>query len=68
MFYYDRLYIGGGNSKAVTVSTLPANVTIVSNLNGWLEASPSGVNYNDRKAPGKGDSTRHAITIPTFCL
>jgi polyphosphate glucokinase len=34
MFYYDRLYIGGGNSKAVSISEIPANVTIVSNLNG----------------------------------
>jgi polyphosphate glucokinase len=34
MFYYDRLYIGGGNSKAVSIPDIPANVTIVSNLNG----------------------------------
>ncbi len=34
MFCYDRLYIGGGNSKAVSIPDIPANVTIVSNLNG----------------------------------
>jgi polyphosphate glucokinase len=36
MFHYDRLYIGGGNAQHVDVSTLPANVTIVSNLNGLV--------------------------------
>jgi polyphosphate glucokinase len=36
MFYYDRLYIGGGNSKAVSIPDIPANVTIVSNLNGLV--------------------------------
>jgi polyphosphate glucokinase len=36
IFHYDRLYIGGGNSKAVDISALPANVTIVSNLNGLV--------------------------------
>ena len=36
MFYYDRLYIGGGNSKAVSIPDIPPNVTIVSNLNGMV--------------------------------
>jgi polyphosphate glucokinase len=36
MFHYDRLYIGGGNAQHVDVSKLPANVTIVSNLNGLV--------------------------------
>jgi polyphosphate glucokinase len=36
MFYYDRLYIGGGNSKAVSIPDIPPNVTIVSNLNGLV--------------------------------
>jgi len=36
MFHYDRLYIGGGNAQHVDVSQLPANVTIVSNLNGLV--------------------------------
>ena len=36
IFHYDRLYIGGGNSRAVDISDLPANVTIVSNLNGLV--------------------------------
>lgn len=46
-FHFTRLYIGGGNSKEVDISLLPANVTIVSNLNGlvggialWRDASP----------------------------
>jgi polyphosphate glucokinase len=36
MFYYDRLYIGGGNSKFVSIADIPPNVTIVSNLNGMV--------------------------------
>ena len=36
MFHYDRLYLGGGNAQYVDVSQLPANVTIVSNLNGLV--------------------------------
>jgi polyphosphate glucokinase len=36
MFHYDRLYIGGGNAQHVNVSQLPANVTVVSNLNGLV--------------------------------
>ena len=36
MFHYDRLYIGGGNAQHVDMSQLPANVTIVSNLNGLV--------------------------------
>lgn len=46
-FHFTRLYIGGGNSKEVDISLLPANVTIVSNLNGlvggiglWRDARP----------------------------
>ena len=46
-FHFKKLYIGGGNSKEVDVSTLPANVTIISNLNGlvggialWREGPP----------------------------
>ena len=34
IFHFTKLYIGGGNSKEVDVSLLPANVTIISNLNG----------------------------------
>ena len=36
MFYYDRLYIGGGNAKAVSIPDIPANATMVSNLNGLV--------------------------------
>jgi polyphosphate glucokinase len=35
-FHFTRLYIGGGNSRAVDISLLPAHVTIVSNLNGLV--------------------------------
>jgi polyphosphate glucokinase len=35
-FHFTKLYIGGGNSKEVDVSLLPANVTIISNLNGLV--------------------------------
>ena len=36
VFHFSKLYIGGGNSKEVDVSLLPANVTIISNLNGLI--------------------------------
>ena len=36
LFNYDRLFIGGGNSKHVDIQSLPGNVTICSNLNGLL--------------------------------
>ena len=36
LFHYDRLYLGGGNSQYVKVGKLPANVTVVSNLNGLV--------------------------------
>jgi len=35
MFNYDRLYLGGGNTKYIKIK-LPANVKTVSNLNGLL--------------------------------
>jgi polyphosphate glucokinase len=36
IFHFSRLYIGGGNSREVDVALLPANVTIVSNMNGLI--------------------------------
>jgi len=46
-FNYDRLYIGGGNARLITAK-LPANVKIVSNMEGllggiklWTDAAPS---------------------------
>jgi polyphosphate glucokinase len=36
VFHYDRLYIGGGNARLVDIGILPADVTIVSNLNGLV--------------------------------
>jgi polyphosphate glucokinase len=46
VFHFTRLYIGGGNSAEVDVTLLPANVTVISNLNGlvggialWRDAS-----------------------------
>lgn len=48
IFHFTKLYIGGGNSREVDVSLLPANVTIISNLNGlhggialWREEAAS---------------------------
>jgi polyphosphate glucokinase len=35
MFNYDRLYLGGGNTKYIKIK-LPGNVRTVSNLNGLL--------------------------------
>jgi polyphosphate glucokinase len=35
MFNYDRLYLGGGNSKYIKIK-LPSNVSTVTNLNGLL--------------------------------
>lgn len=35
-FHFTRMYIGGGNSREVDVGQLPANVTVVSNLNGLV--------------------------------
>ncbi|HEU4684395.1 MAG TPA: ROK family protein [Nitrospira sp.] len=49
-FHFTRLYIGGGNSRHVDVSMLPAHVTVVSNLNGlvggialWREWTQAGL-------------------------
>lgn len=67
-FHFTRLYIGGGNSKNVDISLLPANITIVSNLNGlaggialWRDAVPlvkrRPINKDEgsqRERPGKG--------------
>lgn len=36
IFHFTRLHIGGGNSREVDVALLPANVTIVSNMNGLI--------------------------------
>jgi polyphosphate glucokinase len=36
MFHFTRLHIGGGNSQKADLSLLPANVTIVSNVNGLI--------------------------------
>ncbi|WP_083448237.1 ROK family protein [Nitrospira moscoviensis] len=51
IFHFTRLYIGGGNSREVDVSLLPANVTIVSNVNGlvgglalWRDGAQGPVN------------------------
>lgn len=35
LFHYDRLYIGGGNTKHIDID-LPSNVTIVSNVAGLI--------------------------------
>jgi polyphosphate glucokinase len=36
LFHFDRLYLGGGNSRHVKVDKLPAHVTVISNLNGLV--------------------------------
>lgn len=36
IFHFTKLYIGGGNSQKVDLSALPANVSIVSNMNGLI--------------------------------
>jgi polyphosphate glucokinase len=36
IFHFTRLHIGGGNSQKVDLGLLPANVTIVSNMNGLI--------------------------------
>jgi polyphosphate glucokinase len=58
-FHFTKLYIGGGNSKEVDVSMLPANVTIISNLNGlvggialWRDAPPVTVPAATTEANG----------------
>jgi polyphosphate glucokinase len=35
LFYYDRLYIGGGNAAKISIS-LPKNATVISNQDGIL--------------------------------
>lgn len=36
MFHFDQLHIGGGNASRLNIKKLPANVHIVSNLNGLV--------------------------------
>ncbi len=48
MFNYDRLYLGGGNTKYVKIK-LPSNVSTVSNLNGLL----GGIKLWDEKSPAR---------------
>ncbi len=52
---YDRLYLGGGNGKKVTID-LPSNVTIVSNVAGllggialWADKKPETPSRNQSK-------------------
>ena len=57
IFHFTKLYIGGGNSKEVDVGLLPANVTIISNLNGLIggialwrdEPAPNGTPQKKKK-------------------
>jgi polyphosphate glucokinase len=67
---YDRLYLGGGNGKKVTIK-LPSNVTIVSNVAGllggialWTDAptqTPSRTKPSDSK-PKKKSSTKKSLS------
>lgn len=65
IFHFTRLYIGGGNSREVDVSLLPANVTVVSNMNGliggialWRDTLPNGGRRNE---PGQGSPAPEVI-------
>ena len=56
MFNYDRLYLGGGNTRYIRIK-LPSNVSTVSNLNGLL----GGIKlweHQDRTLPSARSSTR----------
>src|SRR5262245_37387709 len=56
MFNYDRLYLGGGNTRYIRIK-LPSNVSTVSNLNGLL----GGIKLweqQDRTLPSARSSTR----------
>lgn len=67
-FHFTRLYIGGGNSKKVDISLLPANATIISNLNGlvggialWRDVSPLANRTADHgPRSGSRDNARHS--------
>ncbi|WP_447978281.1 ROK family protein [Candidatus Nitrospira bockiana] len=59
-FHFDRLYLGGGNARLVDIGDLPANVTIVSNLNGlvgglalWTERPVRRASANHEPARGR---------------
>jgi polyphosphate glucokinase len=52
-FNYDRLYLGGGDSKFIKVK-LPGEVTIVSNVDGLLGAIAL---WKDEKPPGQDGPT-----------
>lgn len=61
IFHFTKLYIGGGNSKEVDVSLLPANVTIISNLNGlnggialWRQEPEAGGSQTVNNMEGNG--------------
>jgi polyphosphate glucokinase len=66
IFHYDRLHIGGGNSRQVDISLLPPNVTIISNLNGLIggialwhgsktqQPEPSNSTNSDEASSGQG--------------
>ena len=67
IFHYDRLYIGGGNSKMVDISAVPANVTIVSNLNGlvggialWKEGRSTQGGERSKEAPSPAGADEKA--------
>ena len=53
VFHFSRLYIGGGNSREVDVGLLPANVTIVSNMNGLIGGVALWRNGAESAAPAQ---------------
>jgi len=59
-FHFNRLYIGGGNSCKVDVTKLPANVTVVSNLNGLIGGIALWRNGVEASAPSSETPKKEA--------
>ena len=64
IFHFSRLYIGGGNSREVDVALLPANVTIVSNMNGLIGGIALWRNGTESKESTFSDSEIPQETQP----
>jgi polyphosphate glucokinase len=63
IFHFTKLYIGGGNSKEVDVGLLPANVTIISNLNGLIGGIAL---WRDESAPVGAPTVKQEGTDPAL--
>lgn len=60
---YDRLYLGGGNGKKVTIE-LPPNVTIISNVAGLLGGIALWTNGDTDKPSSAGRAKSKTATPP----